>query len=85
MTELIIGGAVVSIVIGGIVEVSKRAGFPTKYAGLMAIGIGALVGVGVILQGGLEFTWLEAIVMGVVSGLVAAGAYSGGKAMIKKK
>ena len=74
--ELIGGIAAVPIIIG-LVQLLKSIGFPAKYAGVLAVGLG--------LAASLGYTyfqaepWYEAAVMGLAVGLSAAGLYSATK------
>lgn len=61
----------------GIVELLKRVGFPSKFAGLLAVGLGAAGGVAAYLWGDSELA--SAAVNGLVVGLAAAGLWSTGK------
>lgn len=84
---LLVAGVPISLLIVGLVEAAKRAGLPSRYAGLAAIGIGvALFVAGVATQTWPEFTpWWEAIIAGVIAGLTASGIYSGMKAVTREK
>lgn len=68
-------------VIVGLVQVAKQVGFPTRYAGLLAVVVGAAVGVlgyfsDIYPQVGTFTTFLMA---GLAFGLMAAGLWSTGK------
>ena len=77
-----ISSAVLIALIGGIVSAAKWAGLPSKYAGLLSLVLGLLLG-GVAYMSGVESAY-NAIISGAVMGLIASGAYSGTKAFIKK-
>lgn len=74
-----LGGATAVIV--ALVSVCKKAGFPSKYAGLLAIIFGEMAVFGMCLQSACTDYFLT-VVAGVVLGLTAAGAYSGSKAVL---
>lgn len=60
------------------VEVCKSAGMPSRYAGLAAIVLGALLNLALIAQA-------SAVVDGALAGLIAAGTYSGVRAVTAKE
>ena len=75
--DLLISGVGITILVPALVELAKRSGLPTRYAGLASI-----VAAGVVLglvelranaQVGGAATWL---LMSLVYGLAAAGFYS---------
>lgn len=63
--------AIVSI-IGGVVEVIKRVGLPSRFCGLLAIILGVIISVG--YNKSFDFS---PIILGVMYGLSASGAYEG--------
>lgn len=71
-------------IIIALVQICKNAGFPSKYAGLLAVLMGLMAAFGVMLQIG-STDYFGAVKLGIMLGLTAAGAYSGGKAVIKQK
>ncbi|MCC6313898.1 MAG: hypothetical protein IT337_07775 [Thermomicrobiales bacterium] len=83
MTELMILGAPVAALTGGLVELSKRAGLPTRWAGVAAIiwatalvmlaDVAGITGAAGPPDARRAAGWLLA---GGVSGLAAAGLYS---------
>lgn len=73
LTDAVIIGA-----LPGLVEVAKRAGLPSRYAGLCAVVLGvALVAVEDLSRRGGDLgnlaTWIAG---GIVAGLAASGLYS---------
>lgn len=62
------------LLIIGVVQLAKNAGFPTKYAGLLAVIFGVVASVGYTFFYETEF--FKAIVTGLALGLSAAGLYS---------
>jgi hypothetical protein len=85
MNELIIGGFALSGIIVAVVQVLKGVGLPSKFAGLVSMLIGVGVGVAVYFEGTVEMTLLGAIFLGLATGLMASGAYSGTQAFINKE
>ena len=69
--------AVLTPVVMGIVQVAKGAGLPSRWGGIAAILIGAILGISAGLYAG--DVYLSGIA-GLVAGLTAAGAYSGVRA-----
>jgi len=75
--ELVVDAAVIGIV-PGVVEIAKRAGLPTRFAGIAAIVAATiLIALSDLAQsgdvGGSVAGW---VLRGVVSGLAAIGLYS---------
>lgn len=70
--------AIVVGIVPGVVEVMKRAGLPSRYAGVAAIGVAiVLVALGdLALQGDAAGSVAGWVVRGVIAGLAAAGLYS---------
>ncbi|NLW08046.1 MAG: hypothetical protein GX039_08765 [Clostridia bacterium] len=62
------------LLIMGIVQLAKNAGFPSKFAGLLAVAIGILASVGYTMFQEAEL--FRALVTGIALGLAAAGLYS---------
>jgi hypothetical protein len=72
-------------VIVGLVEVAKRAGLPSAWAPVVAVGLGLLWSVTETLVGPgprPEAVW-HAVVRGLALGLSAAGLYDVGKQALK--
>jgi len=71
--------AVVPLIVG-LVELIKKTGLTTRYAPLASL----LIGVGLtFLVPGIA-TWQEAVVQGLIAGLISSGLYSGQKTTLKK-
>lgn len=74
------GIAMVPLIIG-LVELAKRIGLETRWAGPLAVALGLLASLGFYLSqtvpGGEG--WAEAVLLGLGLGLSAAGLYSGAK------
>lgn len=62
-------------IVSGLVEVTKRAGLSSRWAGLLAVLYGVVVAT-------VQAQDLQ-LLMGVVYGLIAAGAYSATKSLVK--
>lgn len=77
---LSLGGATAVII--ALVSVCKKAGFPSKYAGLLSIVFGEAAAFGMCLQS-LCSNYALTVAAGLILGLTAAGAYSGGKAAMR--
>ncbi|WP_338749229.1 hypothetical protein [Bacillus sp. FJAT-52991] len=80
MKILEIYNAVIIPLILGMVELLKRAGFPTKYSPIVAVFLGILFGVFYLDQG-----VKQGIIIGLILGLSATGLYSGSKNVIETK
>lgn len=64
----------IGLIITGLTEVAKMAGIPAKYLPVLAIIIGGLMGgVGAYFAGGDLNTVYNAILTGVMAGLVTTG------------
>ena len=75
-------GTAVAVIVA-LVSVCKKSGFPKKYAGLLAVVFGEAAAFGMCLQSSCA-NYYTTIAAGLVLGLTAAGAYSGGKAVLAK-
>ncbi len=63
-----------------IAEVFKMSGLPTKFAPLVAISVGAIMGILVALNGLVpDVSVLEGLIMGLLAAASAMGLYSGMK------
>ena len=72
----------VGIATGIIVQILKDSIVPRRYAGLLAFGVGLALGLlGMIPPVALDP--LTAVFTGIAAGGVAAGVYSGGKAIVQ--
>lgn len=75
-----LGGATALIM--ALVQIAKKAGLPSRFAGLLAVALG--VGAGLLSVVALDGPgYLNGAAAGLVVGLAASGAYSGGKALVK--
>lgn len=72
-----------SAAIAALVQMLKRYGLQAKYAGLVAVALGLVIGALYALEAG-ESAVLGAI-GGFLSGATASGIYSGTKALLKKE
>ncbi|MHB0874557.1 MAG: hypothetical protein ACYC5O_00790 [Anaerolineae bacterium] len=64
-----------------IVELLKRSvGLPTRYAGLVAVGLGLVLACLLKLDDPSVASWLQVELAGLVAGLTAAGVWSATKA-----
>jgi len=83
MPELLIVGIPVVGIIIGVVELAKRQGLSTRWAPVVAVGMG--IGVSLLSQLAVRSPgfaeWYEAAGAGLVVGLVAAGVYSAQKTL----
>jgi hypothetical protein len=81
--ELLIVGVPLVVVVTGLVELAKRAGMSTEWAGLAAIGIsGAVVGLVELQDDRTWGVWATWALMSIVYGLAANGFYSQVKKLI---
>ena len=62
----------------GLVDVAKRAGLPSKYAPVVSIAIGIILGIATNIGNAQK-----GIITGIAIGLSASGLYSGTKALTK--
>lgn len=69
-------------VVVGLVEAFKVAGLPTKFAPLLSVILGVVYSIGAIVVSA-QTEQINAILKGVIIGLVSSGLYSGVKATIK--
>ncbi|HEY8414390.1 MAG TPA: hypothetical protein VIK99_01325 [Thermaerobacter sp.] len=70
-------GLPAAAIIVAVVELCKQAGFPAKWAGVLAAVLGAAGGLAAHLWGGSPA--VAAVVQGLVAGLAAAGLWSATK------
>ena len=81
--ELLISGVGITVLVPAIVELAKRSGMPTQYAGLASILAAGLVLGLVQLQANAQFGGLAGwLLLSLVYGLAAAGFYSQAKRVI---
>jgi hypothetical protein len=76
LDNILIAGVPLIVVIPACVELAKRAGLPTRYAGIAAILTGILLLALRDLALVNDLAWPGWIVGGIVYGLAAAGLYS---------
>lgn len=72
--DLEIYGISAVLLIMGIVQLAKNVGFPSKYAGVLSVGMGVLASVGYTLFQETEI--FKTLVIGLALGLSASGLYS---------
>lgn len=80
MEEATLAGVV--IIIMGMIEAFKLAGFPKKYSALLALVFGVIGMIAVALQTGSQ-DYVGAIKAGLIVGLMSAGLYSSTKPVVK--
>lgn len=82
MGDMILYGIPMVAVIIGLVELAKGSlGMPSRWAAPLALGLGILFAVLGWLEVGADASLLEAVLLGILTGLSASGLYSGGKAV----
>lgn len=64
-------------VIQFIIKYAREAGMSSKYAPLLAVGLGIAIGIPAAIGAG--FTWYYGLSAGIPLGLVACGGYSAAK------
>jgi len=74
--ELIAGVGALGLIVA-VVQLIKAAGFPSKFAGLLAVLLGLLLGLAYTFWNATP--WYQAVILGLALGLAAAGAWSTGK------
>lgn len=81
--ELVVYSVPVAALIVGLVEMAKRAfGLPPRWAAPVAVVLGLAFAIAARFDAPGAGTWLQAVLLGLLTGLSAAGLYSGGKAVI---
>jgi len=80
-SEALIGLAGAGVVMGLVAAVRQAVNIPSRFTPILSIGLG--IGWNVALRGAElgDAAWGATVILGVLSGLSAAGLYSGGKAM----
>jgi 4-hydroxybenzoate polyprenyltransferase len=68
------GGIAASGIIVGLVQLAKTLGFPTKFAGLLSVGMGLIMAV--VYSFFRDTTWFQVVVLGLGLGLAASGGWS---------
>jgi hypothetical protein len=82
MEDLVLYSVPVVGLIMGLVEVAKRSlHLDARWAPLLALALGVVFGVLGKLDQPDTFTWVQSVVLGVLTGLGASGAYSGARAV----
>lgn len=77
----VLGFASIVALIAGLVQVAKTAfGFPSRFAGAAAAGLGIVAGAAIAAWGGTGLSPLQDVLVGLTAGLTAAGGYSATKA-----
>ena len=75
--ELLVSGVGITVLVPALVELAKRSGLPTRYAGLASIGAAGVVLGLVELQSHARFGGVAGwLLLSIVYGLAAAGFYS---------
>jgi hypothetical protein len=75
--ELLVSGVGIMVLVPALVELAKRSGLPTQYAGLASIAAAGLVLGLVELQANARFGGVAGwLLLSLVYGLAAAGFYS---------
>lgn len=82
MIEVLSSGVLLGIIIG-VVQLAKKAGLPSKFAPLLAIGVGLAFSLFNFFVSDLGLK--EAVFTGVVFGLSAVGLFSGVKNLVEKE
>jgi len=87
MGELIVFGVPGAAIIVALVELAKRYGLNTRWAVLLAVGLGIALAVVVHLAQVQPqvAVWAQVVLGGLLLGLSASGLYSGGKAMTSRE
>jgi hypothetical protein len=79
-TALVLAGLPASVLILGIVQGIKEAGMPSRFALLVSILVGLLIGVAAEYEVA-PHDYVTGAALGINAGLVASGLYSGVKAI----
>lgn len=78
---LLLGQGILAVLTGGIVEAIKRAGMDSKYAPLVSLSVGLLLGLTSSFLAPDKVTVYTGLFGGLLAGLVASGGYSAIKKM----
>ncbi|OPJ55590.1 hypothetical protein [Alkalithermobacter paradoxus] len=70
---------IISIIIG-LTQAAKTAGFPSRYAPLLALFLG--IGISIFYDTSIDVK--ERVLKGVIAGLTSSGLFSGCKSIVKK-
>jgi|YelNatPaOPRAMG01_1025707.scaffolds.fasta_scaffold243524_2 hypothetical protein len=79
--DLVIYGVPAAVVIIAVVQLAKNSGLSSRWAAPLAVGLGLLLATAFKLDSPAAGTWLQVEMAGLLSGLAAAGLYSGQKAV----
>lgn len=82
--ELALYGIPVVLLIIGLLQFAKSQGLPTERAPVVALLLGVTFTLVGMLTGALDIEPFQAVVLGLVAGLSAAGMYDNAKAAIGK-
>lgn len=83
--ELVVYSVPVAALIVGLVEMAKRSfRMSARWAAPLAVLLGVIFAAAAKLDQPTMGTWLQVVVLGLLTGLSAAGLYSGGKAMARE-
>ena len=73
---ILIGGVSVIILVEIFIKLLKAFDVPTKFLPHLNVLVGIVLFVVTKQWGGLEYTWLETIVLGIIAGSSTAGIYT---------
>ncbi len=81
--ELIVFGIPAAVIIVMLIELCKQYGLQSRWAVLVAIGLGVAFSIALYLASiSVEFaTWFKVVMAGLMTGLAAIGFYSGQKTL----
>lgn len=83
--DLIVVGIPIASAILGITQLAKKLGVSDRAAAPVAVALGVLFGVlAKLSEDPAVAAWIEPILLGLLTGLAAAGLYSGAKAQIER-
>lgn len=82
--DLVIYGLPIAAVIVGLVELAKGQNMPSRYAPVVAVGLGLLFATLARLDDPTIGTWLQVELFGLITGLSASGLYSGARATLER-
>ena len=83
--ELVVYSVPVAALIVGLVEMAKRSfRMSARRAAPLAVLLGVIFAAAAKLDQPTMGTWLQVVMLGLLTGLSAAGLYSGGKAMARE-
>jgi hypothetical protein len=83
--ELVVYSVPVAALIVGLVEMAKRSfRMSARWAAPLAVLLGVIFAAAAKLDQPTMGTWLQVVMLGLLTGLSAAGLYSGGKAMARE-